>query len=98
MATIFTTTNNNNNNNKIAILNYFLFNIPFPNDIVTKTIDLQLPNGRAASRFYPPLPPTVSGWLLCESSSNGGCLMQCHHNIALLIAFYLIYLFPSPKR
>ena len=66
----------------IAILYFFLFNISLPNDIVTKTIDLHLPDGRAASPFYPPLPPTVSGWLLCESSSNGGCLMQYHHIIA----------------
>ncbi len=79
---------------KIAILYYFLFHLPLPNDIM---IYLHLPNGRATSPFYPPLPPTVSGWLLCESSSNGGCLMQYHHNIiAPLIAFYFIYLFPSP--
>ena len=81
---------------KIAILYYFLFHLPLPNDIM---IYLHLPNGRATSPFYPPLPPTVSGWLLCESSSNGGCLMQYHHYIiAPLIAFYFIYLFPSPKR
>ena len=35
---------------------------------VTKTIDLHLPDGRTDSPFYPPLPPTDSGWLLCESS------------------------------
>jgi hypothetical protein len=71
----YSTNNDNNNDNKIIILSYFLFNIPLPNDIITKTIYLHLPNGRTASPFYPPLLPTVSGWLLCESSSNGGCLM-----------------------
>ena len=66
----------------ITIIKYdfiLFINIPLP---VTKTIELHLPDGRAASLFYPPLPPTVSGWLLCESSSNGGCLMQYHHIIA----------------
>ena len=71
MATIFTT-NNNNKDNKIAILYY----IPLPkNDIITKTINLHIPDDGAASPFYPPLPPTVSGWLLCESLSNSGRLM-----------------------
>jgi hypothetical protein len=72
MATIFTT-NNNNKDNKIAILYY----IPLPknNDTITKTINLHVPHGRAASPFYPPLPPTVTGWLLCESLSNSGRLM-----------------------
>ena len=49
-----------------------------------QTSDFHLPDGRTASPFYPPLPPTVSGWLLCGSSSNGGCLMQYHHIIIAL--------------
>ena len=80
MATIFTT-NNNNKDNKIAILYY----IPLPkNDIITKTIKLHIPDGRAASPFYPPLPPTVTGWLLCESLSNSsGRLMPQNNKIAI---------------
>ena len=84
---LYYSNNNNHNDSKIAIFNYFLFHLPLPNDIVTKTIELHLPDGRAASPFYPPFSPTVSGWLLCESSSNGGCLMQYHHIIAPLIVF-----------
>ena len=80
---------NNNNDYKITILYYFLFNIHLPNDIVTKTIDLHLPDGRTASPFYPPLQPTVSGWLLCESLSNGGCLMQYHHICSVILCFIL---------
>jgi len=82
----------------ITIIKYdfiLFINIPLP---VTKTIELHLPDGRTTSPFSPPFSPTFSGWLLCKSSSNGGCLMQYHHIIAPLIVFYFIYLFPSPKR
>ena len=81
----------------ITIIKYdfiLFINIPLP---VTKTIDRQLPIGRTTSPFSPQFSPTVSGWLLCEYLSNGGCLMQYHHIIAPLIVFYFIYLFPSPK-
>jgi hypothetical protein len=73
MATIFTT-NNNNKDNKIAILLYFFINISVLL-YCCQTTDFHLPDDRAASPFYPPLPPTVTGWLLCESLSNSGRLM-----------------------
>ena len=48
---LFYSTNNNNNDNKIPFYIIFYL-ISLPNDIVTKTIDHQLPIGRAASPFY----------------------------------------------
>ena len=66
--------------NIIAPLIAFYF-IPLP---ITKTIYLHIPDGRAASPFSPPFSPTVTGWLLCESMSNGDCLMQYHCIVSVI--------------
>ena len=72
-----------------------LFNLQWPapppssNDIVAKTIDPHLHNGRTTSSYYHPMSPPVFGWLLCVSSSTGG---RPHRMAAVLRKYIYNYL------